>query len=59
MTKHTDDKPENWMLAGVRAKNANMIIKEIREHGPLRNIPGDLAEARKRKLERERSGQGN
>ena len=47
--KRTDDKLENWMLAGKRAKNANNILKEIREHGPLRDIPGGLAKARKGK----------
>ena len=47
--KRTDDKLENWMLAGKRAKNANMILKEIRKRGPLGNIPSCLAKARKGK----------
>ena len=54
MTKSTDDKLENWRLAGVLAKNANRILKEIKEGGPaFQKIRDGMAEARKRKLQRE------
>lgn len=51
MTKSTDDKLENWRLAGVRAKNANRILKEIKEGGPaFQKIRDGMTEARKRNL---------